>query len=100
MLKFRFSHRVAVHRGAAVYYKTSGAAEHLVDSGLATVRKKVSKVITEIDLTDAATGYTQGQVEANRLGLRPGSFGIRVETFPSGVFCFDHRNPWHQVAAK
>jgi hypothetical protein len=31
--------------------------------------------------------------------LRPGSFGIRVETFPSGVFCFDHRNPWHQVSA-
>jgi hypothetical protein len=31
--------------------------------------------------------------------LRPGSFGIRVETFPSGVFCFGHRNPWHQVSA-
>jgi len=99
MLKFRFAHRVAVHRGAAVYYKSSAAAEHLVDSGLATVRKKASKVITEIELTNAATGYIQGQVQANQLGLRPGSFGIRVETFPSGVFCFNHRNPWHQVSA-
>ena len=98
MLNFRFAHRVAVHRGFAVEYKSSAAAAHLLDSGLATVRKKVSKTITEIELTNLATGYVQGQARANQLGLRPGSFGIRVETFPSGVFCFDHRNPWHQVA--
>ena len=100
MLKFRFAHRVAVHRGAAVYYKSSAAAEHLLDSGLATVRKKASKVITEIELTNAAVGYIQGQVRADQLGLRPGSFGIRVETFPSGLSCFNHRNPWHEVARR
>jgi hypothetical protein len=57
-------------------------------------------VITEIELTNAAVGYIQGQVRADQLGLRPGSFGIRVETFPSGLSCFDHRNPWHEVARR
>jgi hypothetical protein len=100
MLKFRFAHRVAVHRGASLFYKSSAAAEHLVDSGLATVLKKTSQTITAIELTNAATGYIQGQVRANQLGLRPGSFGIRVESHPSGVFCFSHRNPWDQVVPR
>jgi len=97
MLKFRFSHRVAVFRGASVIYKTSAAAEHLLDSGLATVRKTASRTITELEFTAAATGWRQGQVRPNQLGLHSGSFGIRVEAFASGVFCFNHRNPWYQV---
>ena len=94
MLKFRFSHRVATYRGGAVLYKSPAAAGHLVDSGLAVVRKKVAKTITEIELTDLAIGYRQGQAAVDRLGLRPGSFGIREETFPSGIFCYSHRNHW------
>jgi hypothetical protein len=99
MLKFRFAHRVAVHHGHAVYYKAAGAAAHLVDSGQATVRSKVSMTVTAIEMTAVAIGYTQGQMRVDRLGLRPGSYGIRTETFPSGFHCFDHRNPWHQVRA-
>jgi len=99
MQKMKFVRKVAVHRGAALYYQTPAAAEHLLNAGLATVRQKTARVISAIELTSLAVGYIQGQVAANKLGLRPGSFGIRVESFPSGVFCFDHRNPWHEVAA-
>jgi DUF1680 family protein len=97
MLKFKMAHRVAVYRGASVFYRAPAAAQHLLDSQLATVRKRVAKVITEIELAPEATGYMQGQVRADQLGLRAGSFGIRVETFPSGLSCFDHRNVWEQV---
>jgi hypothetical protein len=99
MLKFRFAHRVAVHHGNAVYYKAAAAAAHLVDSGQATVRSKVSRTITAIEMTALAIGYMQGQMRADRLGLRPGSYGIRIENLASGFRCFDHRNPWHQVRA-
>jgi hypothetical protein len=81
-----------------VYYKSAAAAAHLVQSGLATVRRKAAGIVMEIDLTNFAIGYIQGQVALNRLGLHPGSFGIRTETFPSGVFCYEHRNAWEQVA--
>jgi hypothetical protein len=97
MLKYRFAHRVAVHHGHAVYYKAAAAAAHLVDSGQATVRSKISTTITAIELTAPAVGYMQGQMRPDRLGLRPGSYGIRTETFPNGFSCFAHRNPWHQV---
>jgi hypothetical protein len=99
MFKIRFKHRVAVYRGASVYHVAPAAAEHLLDSGLAVVRQKHAKVIAEIELTAAASGYKQGTVGADQLGLRPGSFGIREETLPSGLWCYDHRNPWSQVVA-
>jgi hypothetical protein len=98
MIKFRFAHRVAVYRGgsAAMFYKSSAAAAHLIDAGLATVRKKASKAIIEIELTNAATGYVQGQVRIEQLGLRPGSFGIQIERFASSR-CFAHRDHWPQL---
>jgi hypothetical protein len=101
MFKIKFKHRVAVYRrhSDSVYHVAPAAAEHLLASGLATVRQKAAKVIAEIELTDAATGYQQGQVGADQLGLRPGSFGIRVEDLPCGLWCYDHRNAWHKVAA-
>jgi hypothetical protein len=92
----RFAHRVAVHQGFAVFYKPPAAAQHLIDSGLAKVRRKAAKVIVEIELTSAATGYMQGQVGLNCLGLRPGSFGIQVERYESGR-CFAHRYCWASV---
>lgn len=100
MLKRRMAHRVAVYRGASVYYRAPAAAQHLLDARLATVRKRVAKVITEIELAPAAIGYIQGQVRADQLGLHAGSYGIRVETFPSGLSCFDHRNVWDQVVGR
>jgi hypothetical protein len=93
----KFRHRVAVYRNASVYYVAPAAAQHLLASGLAVVRQKAAKVIAEIELTRAATGYQQGQVGADQLGLRPGSFGIRTEVLDSGR-CFAHNNPWHEVA--
>ena len=96
----RFSHRVAVYRGFALTYKSSAAAEHLLSCGLATIRRRSGRTITELDLTNAATGYTQGRVRADELGLRAGSFGIRVEALPGGLQCFAHRNPWTQVEAR
>jgi hypothetical protein len=96
MLKFRLAHRVAVYRGQAMFYKSSAAAAHLLDAGLATVRKKASKAITEIELTTAATGYIQGQVRIEQLGLRAGSFGIAIERLASGR-CFRHRHYWPQL---
>ena len=97
MLKLKMAHRVAVYRGAAVYYRAPAAAQHLLDAGLATVRKRVARVITEIELNAAASGYRQGQARVDRMGLQPGSFGIRIETFPSGVSCFAHGNAWNKV---
>jgi hypothetical protein len=96
MLKFRFAHRVAVYRGAAVFYKSAGAAAHLIDCGLAKVRKKRAKAVVEIELTNAATGYVQGQVRIEQLGLRPGSFGIQIERLAS-CRCFGHRHYWPQL---
>jgi hypothetical protein len=95
----KFKHRVAVYRGASVYYVGPAAALHLLDSHLATVRQKAAKVIAELELTAAANGCEQGQVGADRLGLRPGSFGIAVEQLESSR-CYSHRNPWEQVVPK
>jgi hypothetical protein len=96
----KFKHRIAVYRGASIHYVAPAAAEHLLDSGLAVVRQKHAKVIAEIELTAAANGLEQGQVGADQLGLRPGSFGIREETLPSGLWCYAHRKPWHEVVPK
>jgi hypothetical protein len=93
----KFKHRVAVYRGASVYYVGPAAALHLLDSHLATVRQKAAKVIAEIELTAAASGHEQGQVGADQLGLRPGSFGIRVEQLDAGR-CFSHNYSWPEVA--
>ena len=97
MEKRRFKHRVAVYSGAALHYCAPGAAEHLLDAGLAVVRQRSTKVISSIELTKQANGCAQGQTDANRLGLRAGSFGICVETFASGVSCYKHGKVWEEV---
>jgi len=83
---------VRVHRGEASYYVAPAAAEHLLHAGLATVRQKHQKVIANIELTREAIGWQSGQIAADQLGLRPGSFGIRVEHFPSGTQCYAHND--------
>jgi hypothetical protein len=95
----RFKRRVAVYRGGGeLYYAAPAAAAHLLDSGLATVRQKSSKVIGEIQLGGAADGNAGGRVELDRLELRPGSYGIRREHLElSGHLCFSHRRPWDEV---
>jgi hypothetical protein len=101
MLRVRqLKRRIAVHRGEAVYYTAQAAAMHLLDSGLATVRTKTGKAISAIDLTAEATGFVLGQVELDRLGLRPGSYGIRTENLDSGHRCYQHRNAWDGVIQK
>lgn len=97
MLKHRFAHRVAVYRGFAMFYRSGAAVDHLLKAGLATVRRRVERTITEVELTKFAVGYMQGTVDIERLGLKPGSFGIHVVNFESGAFCFEHRKPWSEV---
>jgi hypothetical protein len=102
-VRYRFAHRVAVYRNTACFYKSPAAAAHLVDSGLAIVRKKASKVIIEIELTNAATGYVQGCVRIEQLGLRDGSFGIQIERF-GFCRCYAHQYAWdsltHQIESR
>ena len=60
MARYRYSHRVAVYRGSAIFYKSSAAADHLIDCGLAIIRKKAAKSVVEIELTRAANGLHAG----------------------------------------
>ena len=94
MLKFK--RRVAVHRGESVYYVAAAQALHLLNARLATVRQKRVKVISAIELTTGANGFSQGRVRSDELGLQPGSFGIGIERLESGR-CYRHNNPWHEV---
>ena len=102
MLKVRrFKRRIAVHRGEALlFYAAPAAVMHLLDSRLATVRAKKGKAICAIDLTAEATGLVLGHIDLDRLGLRPGSFGIRREYLDSGYRCYQHRNAWDGVIRK
>jgi len=96
----RFKRRIAVHRGEAVFYAAPATAMHLLDSGLAAIRTKMGDVISAISLTSAAIGWVQGQAKLDRLGLQPGSFGIRTESLDSGHRCYRHGNAWDGVIPK
>jgi hypothetical protein len=96
----RFKRRIAVHRGEAVFYVAPAAAMHMLDAGLAAIRTKAGEVISAISMTGAAIGWVQGQADLDRLGLQPGSFGIRTEGLDSGHRCYQHRNAWDGVIQK
>ena len=98
MLKNRkFRHRVAVHRADFVTYAAPALAAYLLDSGRATVLWRQSKVITAIKLTVLADGRIEQRVDLTQLGLRPGSFGIQVEIFPNGLWCYGHNHHWDEL---
>ena len=93
-----FIHNVAIYRGSAFFYRAAAAAEHLLNAGLAVVKRRRGAKITEIELTPLAIGWMQGTVDPARLGLHPGSYGIIVEILgQSGRHCFNHRRYWPEV---
>jgi hypothetical protein len=96
----RFKRRIAVHRGEAVFYVAPAAAMHTLDAGLAAIRTKAGEVISAISMTGAAIGWVQGQEKLDRLGLQPGSIGIRIESLDSGHRCYQHRNAWDGLIPK
>jgi hypothetical protein len=98
MLKNRkFRHRVAVHRADFVAYAAPALAAYLLDTGRAIVLWRQSKVITAIRLNARADGNIEDRIALQELGLQPGSFGIRVETFSNGLWCYGHKHPWDEL---